>query len=72
MSRSPMSIRPTAVVHSEDERYEEMVKMGEYFRKLWDAARRCPADLRPGLDARAFAGDAESAGRASSSARSGC
>ena len=26
---------PDAVVHSEDERFEEMVKMGDYFRKLW-------------------------------------
>src|SRR5690348_10431428 len=27
---------PDAVVHSEDERYEEMLKMGGYFRTLWD------------------------------------
>jgi cytochrome P450 len=26
---------PDAVVHSEDERFEELVKMGDYFRKLW-------------------------------------
>jgi cytochrome P450 len=26
---------PDAVVHSEDERFEEMVKMGDYFRRLW-------------------------------------
>jgi cytochrome P450 len=28
---------PDAVVHSEAERTAEMMKMGEYFRKLWDA-----------------------------------
>ena len=33
---------PDAVVHSEDERFEEMVKMGEYFRKLWDARADAP------------------------------
>jgi len=33
---------PDAVVHSEDERYEEMVKMGEYFRKLWNARADAP------------------------------
>ncbi len=33
---------PDAVVHSEDERYEEMVKMGEYFRRLWDARADAP------------------------------
>jgi cytochrome P450 len=33
---------PDAVVHSEDERYEEMMKMGEYFRKLWDARVNAP------------------------------
>ena len=52
---------PDAVVHSEDERYEEMMKMGEYFRKLWNARADAAADLRPGLDAGAFAGHAESA-----------
>ena len=52
---------PDAVVHSEDERYEEMMKMGEYFRKLWNARADAAADLRPGLDARAFAGHAKSA-----------
>ena len=46
---------PDAVVHSEDERYDEMIKMGEYFRKLWDARADAAADLRPGLDAGAFA-----------------
>ena len=33
---------PDAVVHSEDERYDEMLKMGEYFRKLWDARADAP------------------------------
>ena len=28
---------PDAVVHSEAERAAELMKMGEYFRKLWDA-----------------------------------
>ena len=45
---------PDAVVHSQDERVAELTKMGEYFRKLWDCARRCAAGLRPDLDARAF------------------
>ena len=63
---------PDAVVHSEDERYDEMVKMGEYFRKLWDARADAAADLRPGLDAGAFAGARETCRRASSSAPSGC
>jgi cytochrome P450 len=33
---------PDAVVHSEDERFAELVKMGEYFRKLWDARADAP------------------------------
>ena len=33
---------PDAVVHSEDERFEEMMKMGEYFRKLWNARADAP------------------------------
>ncbi|WP_426435289.1 cytochrome P450 [Bradyrhizobium genosp. P] len=33
---------PDAVVHSEAERMAEMVKMGEYFRKLWDARISAP------------------------------
>ena len=33
---------PDAVVHSEDERYDEMLKMGEYFRKLWNARAIAP------------------------------
>ena len=33
---------PDAVVHSEDERYEEMMKMGEYFRQLWNARADAP------------------------------
>jgi cytochrome P450 len=28
---------PDAVVHSEEERLEEMLRMADYFRKLWDA-----------------------------------
>ena len=28
---------PDAVVHSAEERIAELTKMGEYFRKLWDA-----------------------------------
>jgi cytochrome P450 len=27
---------PDAVVHSETERYDELARMGDYFRKLWD------------------------------------
>ena len=61
---------PDAVVHSEDERFEEMVKMGEYFRKLWDAR----ADAPPAFDLISMLahsrGDAKSADRANSSARS--
>ena len=34
------------VVHSEDERFEEMMKMGAYFRKLWNAR----ADAPPAFD----------------------
>ena len=35
---------PDAVVHSEDERFAELTKMGEYFRTLWDArANAAPA-----------------------------
>jgi cytochrome P450 len=37
---------PEAVVHSEAERTAEMTKMGEYFRKLWDAR----ADAAPTFD----------------------
>ena len=37
---------PDAVVHSEHERFEELVKMDEYFRKLWDAR----ADAPPAFD----------------------
>jgi cytochrome P450 len=37
---------PDAVVHSEDERFDEMMKMGEYFRKLWNAR----ADAPPAFD----------------------
>ena len=33
---------PDAVVHSEDERFEEMTKMGEFFRKLWDMRADAP------------------------------
>jgi cytochrome P450 len=33
---------PDAVVHSEDERFDEMRKMGEYFRRLWDARAEAP------------------------------
>jgi cytochrome P450 len=33
---------PDAVVHSEDERFAELTKMGEYFRKLWDARAGAP------------------------------
>ncbi|MGY2844488.1 cytochrome P450 [Bradyrhizobium sp. USDA 4509] len=33
---------PDAVVHSEVERTAELVKMGEYFRKLWDARVDAP------------------------------
>ncbi|MBR1275282.1 cytochrome P450 [Bradyrhizobium sp. AUGA SZCCT0283] len=37
---------PDAVVHSEAERFDELVKMGEYFRKLWEAR----ADAPPAFD----------------------
>jgi cytochrome P450 len=33
---------PDAVVHSEDERSAELIRMGEYFRKLWDARADAP------------------------------
>ena len=33
---------PDAVVHSEDERFEEMVKMGDYFRELWEKRAAAP------------------------------
>src|SRR5206468_1530833 len=33
---------PDAVVHSEEERFAELVKMGEYFRKLWEARVDAP------------------------------
>jgi cytochrome P450 len=33
---------PDAVVHSEEERFEEMIKMGDYFRKLWNARADAP------------------------------
>src|SRR5258708_8833429 len=33
---------PDAVVHSHDERFAELTKMGEYFRKLWDARASAP------------------------------
>jgi cytochrome P450 len=33
---------PESVVHSNDERVSELTKMGEYFRKLWDARAAAP------------------------------
>jgi cytochrome P450 len=33
---------PDAVVHSEAERTAELIKMGEYFRKLWDVRIKAP------------------------------
>ena len=33
---------PDAVVHSEDERFAELSKMAEYFRRLWDARASAP------------------------------
>ena len=45
---------------------------GRVFPQIVGCARRCPADLRPGLDARAFAERRAICRRASSSARSGC
>jgi cytochrome P450 len=33
---------PDAVVHSSEERVAELTKMGEYFRKLWDARAAAP------------------------------
>ena len=33
---------PDALVRSEDERFAELAKMGEYFRKLWDARAAAP------------------------------
>jgi cytochrome P450 len=37
---------PDAVVRSDDERFAELAKMGEYFRKLWDVR----ADAPPAFD----------------------
>jgi cytochrome P450 len=58
---------PEAVVHSEAERTAELVKMGEYFRKLWDARVDAPptfdlvsmlahSDATKNLDTREFIG----------------
>jgi cytochrome P450 len=33
---------PEAVVHSDDERFAELTRMAEYFRKLWDARAAAP------------------------------
>ena len=33
---------PDAVVHSEDERFAEMVRMGDYFRRLWEQRAAAP------------------------------
>ena len=33
---------PDAVVHSETERFDELVKMADYFRKLWDVRAAVP------------------------------
>jgi cytochrome P450 len=33
---------PDAVVHSEDERFAELTRMAEYFRRLWDARASAP------------------------------
>jgi cytochrome P450 len=33
---------PDAVVHSEDERFQEMVAMGDYFRELWEQRAAAP------------------------------
>ena len=33
---------PDAVVHSEDERFAELQKMADYFRKLWDVRAKAP------------------------------
>ena len=33
---------PDAVVHSEQERFEEMIRMGDYFRRLWVARADAP------------------------------
>src|SRR5262245_56952179 len=67
MLRSPMSLSPDAVVHSEEERTAEMIKMAEYFRKLWDARIDAPptfdlvsmlahSEATKNLDAREFIG----------------
>jgi cytochrome P450 len=58
---------PDAVVASEQERSEEMVRMGQYFRKLWDARINVPptfdlismlahSEATRNLDAREFIG----------------
>lgn len=58
---------PDAVVHSEAERTAELVKMGEYFRKLWDVRISAPpsfdlvsmlahSQATRNLDAREFIG----------------
>jgi cytochrome P450 len=59
---------PEAVVHSEEERTAELVKMGEYFRKLWNARADAPptfdlvsmlahSDATRNMDAREFIGN---------------
>src|SRR5689334_6953760 len=58
---------PDAVVHSEAERTAEMIKMGEYFRKLWNERIHAPptfdlvsmlshSEATKNLDAREFIG----------------
>jgi cytochrome P450 len=59
---------PDAVVHSEEERTAELVKMGEYFRKLWAVRIDAPptfdlismlahSDATRNMDAREFIGN---------------
>ena len=50
-----MSIRPTQSCIRTDERFAELTKMGGIFPQIVGCARRSAADLRPGLDAGAFA-----------------
>ena len=61
---------PDAVVHSEDERFDEMIEDGRVFPQIVGRARRRAAGLRPDLDAGAFARRRETCRRANSSARS--
>ena len=63
---------PDAVVHSEAERTAELIKMGEYFRKLWDVRIKAPPTFDLISMMAHSRGDADMPTCASSSAISGC